>query len=189
MELLVAAEPGDAGEVVAGVGVDRADVDTSRFHALSAGNTVQLPSEPFWAHEPPVGGAAVVVVGRSAPVLSWRGTVGSPGDRCRRAEARGQHQRPQRHGHQEERAAAHGVLSASRVEILEGGRPYDDRPMSGRGPSSARSPARRDGNLGPFHMYGIILAVGVLVAVYVAEQRWRGAATRRTGSTTSRSGS
>ncbi len=28
---------------------------------------------------------------------------------------------------------------------------------------SARSPARRDGDLGPFHMYGIILAVGVLV--------------------------
>ena len=38
-------------------------------------------------------------------------------------------------------------------------------------PGSIPSPA--DGNLGPFHMYGIILAVGVLVGVYVAEQRWR----------------
>jgi prolipoprotein diacylglyceryl transferase len=34
-------------------------------------------------------------------------------------------------------------------------------------------PSPADGNLGPFHMYGIILAVGVLVGVYVAEQRWR----------------
>ncbi len=34
-------------------------------------------------------------------------------------------------------------------------------------------PSPADGNLGPFHMYGIILAVGVLVAVFVAEQRWR----------------
>jgi prolipoprotein diacylglyceryl transferase len=34
-------------------------------------------------------------------------------------------------------------------------------------------PSPADGNLGPFHMYGVILAVGVLVAVFVAEQRWR----------------
>jgi prolipoprotein diacylglyceryl transferase len=34
-------------------------------------------------------------------------------------------------------------------------------------------PSPADGNLGPFHMYGIVLAVGVLVGVYVAEQRWR----------------
>jgi prolipoprotein diacylglyceryl transferase len=34
-------------------------------------------------------------------------------------------------------------------------------------------PSPADGNLGPFHMYGIILAVGVLVGVYVAEHRWR----------------
>jgi prolipoprotein diacylglyceryl transferase len=34
-------------------------------------------------------------------------------------------------------------------------------------------PSPADGNLGPFHMYGVILAVGVLVGVYVAEQRWR----------------
>ncbi len=34
-------------------------------------------------------------------------------------------------------------------------------------------PSPSDGNLGPFHMYGIILAVGVLVGVAVAEQRWR----------------
>jgi prolipoprotein diacylglyceryl transferase len=34
-------------------------------------------------------------------------------------------------------------------------------------------PSPSDGNLGPFHMYGIILAVGVLVGVYVSEQRWR----------------
>jgi prolipoprotein diacylglyceryl transferase len=34
-------------------------------------------------------------------------------------------------------------------------------------------PSPADGNLGPFHMYGIILAVGVLVGVYVSEQRWR----------------
>jgi prolipoprotein diacylglyceryl transferase len=34
-------------------------------------------------------------------------------------------------------------------------------------------PSPADGNLGPFHMYGIILAVGVLVGVYAAEHRWR----------------
>src|SRR5262245_14196741 len=34
-------------------------------------------------------------------------------------------------------------------------------------------PSPSDGNLGPVHMYGVILAIGVLVAVYVAEQRWR----------------
>jgi prolipoprotein diacylglyceryl transferase len=34
-------------------------------------------------------------------------------------------------------------------------------------------PSPSSGNLGPFHMYGVILAVGVLVAVYVAEHRWR----------------
>ena len=34
-------------------------------------------------------------------------------------------------------------------------------------------PSPSSGNVGPFHMYGLILAVGVLVAVYVAEHRWR----------------
>src|ERR1700750_1898079 len=34
-------------------------------------------------------------------------------------------------------------------------------------------PSPSSGNLGPFHLYGVILAVGVLVAVSVAEQRWR----------------
>jgi prolipoprotein diacylglyceryl transferase len=34
-------------------------------------------------------------------------------------------------------------------------------------------PSPADGNLGPLHMYGVILAVGVLVGVYAAEQRWR----------------
>jgi prolipoprotein diacylglyceryl transferase len=41
------------------------------------------------------------------------------------------------------------------------------------GPILASIPSPSSGNLGPFHMYGIILAVGVLVGVYVAEQRWR----------------
>jgi prolipoprotein diacylglyceryl transferase len=34
-------------------------------------------------------------------------------------------------------------------------------------------PSPADGNLGPFHMYGLILAVGTLVGVVVAEYRWR----------------
>ncbi len=34
-------------------------------------------------------------------------------------------------------------------------------------------PSPSSGNLGPFHMYGLILAVGVLVAVWFAEHRWR----------------
>jgi prolipoprotein diacylglyceryl transferase len=51
-----------------------------------------------------------------------------------------------------------------------GDRPYDERPMH---PRLGSIPSPSSGNLGPFHMYGIILAVGVLVAVYVAEQRWR----------------
>jgi len=34
-------------------------------------------------------------------------------------------------------------------------------------------PSPSNPNVGPFHMYGVILAVGVLVAVYVSERRWR----------------
>ncbi|MFI5053663.1 MAG: prolipoprotein diacylglyceryl transferase [Acidimicrobiia bacterium] len=34
-------------------------------------------------------------------------------------------------------------------------------------------PSPSSGNLGPFHMYGLILAVGVLVAVWLSERRWR----------------
>jgi prolipoprotein diacylglyceryl transferase len=34
-------------------------------------------------------------------------------------------------------------------------------------------PSPSSGNLGPFHMYGVILAVGVLAGVYIAEHRWR----------------
>jgi prolipoprotein diacylglyceryl transferase len=53
-------------------------------------------------------------------------------------------------------------------------RPYDEQPMPSVLPPVLGSiPSPADGNLGPFHMYGVILAVGVLVAVYVAEQRWR----------------
>src|SRR5688572_22493331 len=37
--------------------------DTSRFHGLSVGNTLQLPSGPFWAQLPPPDGAVVVVAG------------------------------------------------------------------------------------------------------------------------------
>ena len=37
----------------------------------------------------------------------------------------------------------------------------------------ASIPSPESGNLGPFHMYGIVLAIGVLIAVYVAERRWR----------------
>jgi phosphatidylglycerol---prolipoprotein diacylglyceryl transferase len=40
-------------------------------------------------------------------------------------------------------------------------------------PALGSIPSPSSGNVGPFHMYGLILAVGVLVAVYVAEQRWR----------------
>jgi phosphatidylglycerol---prolipoprotein diacylglyceryl transferase len=37
----------------------------------------------------------------------------------------------------------------------------------------ASIPSPADGNLGPIHMYGLILAVGVLVGVSIAERRWR----------------
>ncbi|MEX1007882.1 MAG: prolipoprotein diacylglyceryl transferase [Acidimicrobiia bacterium] len=37
----------------------------------------------------------------------------------------------------------------------------------------ASIPSPDSGNLGPFHMYGVLLAVGVLVAVLIAERRWR----------------
>ncbi len=37
----------------------------------------------------------------------------------------------------------------------------------------ASIPSPNSGNLGPFHMYGVLLAVGVLVAVWIAERRWR----------------
>jgi prolipoprotein diacylglyceryl transferase len=37
----------------------------------------------------------------------------------------------------------------------------------------ASIPSPDSGNLGPFHMYGVLLAVGVVVAVFVAERRWR----------------
>ncbi len=34
-------------------------------------------------------------------------------------------------------------------------------------------PSPSSGNLGPFHMYGVLLAIGVLVATFVGERRWR----------------
>ena len=37
----------------------------------------------------------------------------------------------------------------------------------------ASIPSPSSGNLGPFHMYGVLLAVGVLVATFVGERRWR----------------
>jgi prolipoprotein diacylglyceryl transferase len=37
----------------------------------------------------------------------------------------------------------------------------------------ASIPSPSSGNLGPFHMYGLLLAVAVLVAIYVGERRWR----------------
>ena len=37
----------------------------------------------------------------------------------------------------------------------------------------ASIPSPSSGNLGPFHMYGVLLAVGVLVATYIGEHRWR----------------
>jgi len=37
----------------------------------------------------------------------------------------------------------------------------------------ASIPSPGSGNLGPFHVYGVLLAVGVLVATKVAETRWR----------------
>ena len=59
--------------------------------------------------------------------------------------------------------------------------------MSGRCHSAARlDPQPGDGNLGPFHMYGIILAVGVLVGGRTSpSSAGAAAATRRTASTTS----
>jgi phosphatidylglycerol---prolipoprotein diacylglyceryl transferase len=46
-------------------------------------------------------------------------------------------------------------------------------------PSLGSIPSPADGNLGPFHMYGLILAVGVLVAVWLSERRWRNRGYRR----------
>ena len=37
----------------------------------------------------------------------------------------------------------------------------------------ASIPSPSSGNLGPFHMYGVLLAVGVLVATFIGERRWR----------------
>ena len=37
----------------------------------------------------------------------------------------------------------------------------------------ASIPSPSSGNLGPFHMYGLMLAIGVIVAIYVGERRWR----------------
>jgi len=37
----------------------------------------------------------------------------------------------------------------------------------------ASIPSPDSGNVGPFHMYGVLLAVGVLAAVAIAELRWR----------------
>jgi prolipoprotein diacylglyceryl transferase len=39
--------------------------------------------------------------------------------------------------------------------------------------SLASIPSPSSGNVGPFHMYGVLLAVGVLVATFVGERRWR----------------
>ena len=86
---------------------------------------------------------------------------------------------------------AYACVSASGAANLEArGRrssPYDDRPMQ---PLLGSIPSPSNGNLGPFHMYGIILAVGVLVGgvrrrAPLAPARLPAA----TASTTSRSGS
>ena len=42
-------------------------------------------------------------------------------------------------------------------------------------------PSPSSGNLGPFRMYGVILAVGVLVAVWLSERRWRARSYPRDG--------
>ena len=61
--------------------------------------------------------------------------------------------------------------------------------MAGLPTLLASIPSPESGNLGPFHMYGIVLAIGVLIGVWVAERRWRNRGYPRTASTTSRSGS
>ncbi|MFN8034677.1 MAG: prolipoprotein diacylglyceryl transferase [Acidimicrobiia bacterium] len=38
--------------------------------------------------------------------------------------------------------------------------------------SLASIPSPSSGNVGPFHMYGLLIAVGVLVAAWIAERRW-----------------
>ena len=45
----------------------------------------------------------------------------------------------------------------------------------------ASIPSPSSGDLGPFHMYGVILAFGTLIAVWVAELRWRHRGYRRDG--------
>ena len=45
----------------------------------------------------------------------------------------------------------------------------------------ASIPSPSTGNLGPFHMYGLLLAIGVVVAVVVAERRWRNRGYERNG--------
>ena len=45
--------------------------------------------------------------------------------------------------------------------------------MAGLPTLLASIPSPESGNLGPFHMYGIVLAIGVLIGVWVAERRWR----------------
>ncbi len=45
----------------------------------------------------------------------------------------------------------------------------------------ASIPSPSSGNLGPFHMYGLLLAVGVLVATFVGERRWRNRGYKRDG--------
>ena len=110
----------------------------------------------------------VVVVVGVVVVVAFGG--GGGGGRRRRREARGEHDRPDRDGHEQQQSPAHdGRYRQNRREFLkheEARRPAPT--MIGRcDPLLGSIPSPSSGNLGPFHMYGVILAVGVLVAVYV----------------------
>ena len=127
----------------------------------------------------PAGGRPV---GRRVVRRGGAGRGGGAGRRGRRRhrrgsgwDARGEHAR--RRSRRSRSGAVRGAWAGYRqiagVSLNAGTipeRPYHGRPMH---PLLGSIPSPSSGNLGPFHMYGVILAVGVLVAVYVAEQRWR----------------
>src|SRR5262245_40267340 len=118
----------------------------SSFHQLSDGNTGQLPSVPFWS---PVslagaGGAGGGGAGtHAASAMTAPATTAAIGTSPRLTR-----------------------LSAFLCRDLETTRPYAACVL-------ASIPSPNSSNLGPFHMYGVLLAIGVVVAVVVAEQRWR----------------
>ena len=139
------------------------------FHGLSAGKTGQLPSGPLGAQvPPPPGRVVVVVVVVVVLVVVLAGGVGGGGGGGAHAASTAIASTPgaaSRLRARVDRMMRYRQNAAANLKT----RASTMHPMW----SVASIPSPSSADLGPFHMYGILLAVAVLVGIYVGEQRWR----------------